>query len=172
MKPELIAPGVFVNNELRHLVVTYDGSVLLLYVDGVRHSHSLELHPGATLFSDWALPLNSREHYRSGGENYLSYTYVLRAGKVSYYWLAFAPLGIMLALIVLKLNCRPILLILFIGIGVFLPPFLLEETLVLVSGKFVNSENLLLGLTRNGGAALLTLFLLQIIRRIKRIKYV
>ena len=84
MQPELIAPNVFATSDLRHVVITYDGSLLRLFVDGVRHSRSLELTPGVTLFS-YLFPLNA---------------YNLKGYQALYYGVIFIPLGCLLVLIV------------------------------------------------------------------------
>lgn len=84
MQPELIAPNVFATSDLRHVVITYDGSLLRLFVDGVRHSRSLELIPGVTLFS-YLFPLNA---------------YDMKGYQALYYGVIFIPLGCLLVLIV------------------------------------------------------------------------
>jgi hypothetical protein len=49
LEPQLRAPGVFGTPGRRHLVVTYDGALLTLFVDGTRSPFSLDLNAGAAL---------------------------------------------------------------------------------------------------------------------------
>jgi len=148
---ELIVPEVFTTNEPRHLVVTYDGSVLVLYLDGVRHSKFLELGPGANLSDPRSL----------------FYACERRPGKILYYGLVFSPLGCLLALIVRRLRWPSGCSILVLAIGVCLPPYVLEKILVLVSGKFPSLENSLLGGAVTAGTVVLFGLISQL-RAVKR----
>ena len=106
--PELIVPNVFANNNLHQLVITYDGSALILYVDGVQRSPSLELTPGAALFSQF-FPLSG---------------YNMKGYKALYYGLVFVPLGCLIALILYRLESRLMNRAFILGLGVFLPPLI------------------------------------------------
>jgi hypothetical protein len=50
MYPSLTAPGVFKKDCVQHLVVTYDGEKVQLYVDGILRPETIELKGG---FSNW-----------------------------------------------------------------------------------------------------------------------
>ena len=56
-EPQLIVPGIFGTTERRNLVITYDGLEISLFVDGVRHSHSLDLSPGVFYYGLVFIPL-------------------------------------------------------------------------------------------------------------------
>jgi len=144
-KPELLVPDIFVDTNRHHLAITYDGSVLVLYVDGVQHPRALKLTPGATLasyvFPDRIEgPINTIQYYEQ---------------ITLYYGLAFIPVGVFLGLIVTLLRQRCILRMLLIGGGILIPPLALEEILVSVSGKTTSLENLALGIGITVGTTLL-----------------
>ncbi|VGO14820.1 hypothetical protein PDESU_03389 [Pontiella desulfatans] len=50
MYPSLLVPQVFDENRFQHFVVTYDGGLVQLFVDGVLHPQSVELQGD---FSNW-----------------------------------------------------------------------------------------------------------------------
>jgi len=139
LEPPLIVPNIFTSRNPRHLAVTYDGSSLRLYVDGLRHSHSLNLTPGATLFSN-LFPIDARD---------------MAGYKTLYYGFIFVPLGFLLALIVRLLNGRVIIQLLIVAVGVLLPPFVLESVLASVSGRLPDVGNMLFNWTLTIGGLLL-----------------
>ncbi len=138
-KPQLVVPDIFATREPRNLVVTYDGSKLLLFVDGDRHPYFLELGPGAALFSH-LIPLVVSD---------------MRGYKAIYYGLVFAPLGLVLGFAAGEPRRWSIGKKLLLGAGITLPPFLLEWILTRVHRGPPNPENLLLGICIVVGGALL-----------------
>ena len=79
--PELIVPNIFVDTDPHLFVLTYDGSVLRLYVDGLLHPHALEISSGAIFFSQF----------------FLLDAYNMRGYKILYYAFVFVPLACLLA---------------------------------------------------------------------------
>ncbi len=49
MRPQLVVPGVLGTRGIRHLVVTYDGAIERVYVDGTAQRHTLDLRYAAAL---------------------------------------------------------------------------------------------------------------------------
>jgi len=128
MKPELIAPHIFSDTRPHHIVITYDGTSLVLFVDGLRHPHAVELTPGATIFSHF-MPLNP---------------YDLRGYNTVYYGLMFIPIGI-LATLIGELMRRQSVVIIFVGwAGVLLIPLFLEILLSNLSGRSVSLHNVII----------------------------
>jgi glycopeptide antibiotics resistance protein len=129
--PALIVPGVFSTKKPVNLVMTYDGSELLLYVNGVRTSHTLELTPGAAAFS-YLFPLDASR---------------MRTYKILYYATMFIPLGMVLSWTVNTLRKRWVLRMLFISGGLIFPSLMLESMLVGVSGREGKLGNILLSMS-------------------------
>ena len=132
-KPQLIIPDIFSTKNPHNLSVTYDGSNLLLYVDGKRSSNSLKLNPGIILFSSL----------------FSSYSYSMLSYKImhyAYYIFIFVPLGILMTLTVKIMRSRFVVKMLIIFGCILLPPFILEGILVSVSGRVVSLENLLISM--------------------------
>jgi len=129
MKPELIAPNVFPDTKPHHIVITYDGSNLVLYVDGFRHPHGVELTPGATMFSYFE-PLN---------------IYDLKGYKIVYYGLTLLPLGILATVIAELIRRKSVLMALATCIPVLFIPLILEVLLIQVSGRPFQAYNLIVG---------------------------
>jgi hypothetical protein len=98
-KPEMFVPEVFGREIVRSLLITFDGSEMLVYVDGSRHHHSLFLGPGAALFSQ----LVQLKLYEMKGYDFVYYSIVL------------FPSGILLALMFDRWNGRSFTRFLFIG---------------------------------------------------------
>jgi glycopeptide antibiotics resistance protein len=129
--PVLIVPDVFATTSLHNFVITYDGSTLLLYVDEVRNSHSLELNPGVILFCS----LIRLSTYSMVGYKAMHYVY---------YALIFIPLGILITHTVKIMKSRFFIKVIIICGGIMVPSLILEGILVIVSGKDVSLENLLI----------------------------
>ena len=123
-------PNVFSTKDLRSLIITYDGSALIIYVDGIRSSHVLELNPGTIFFSSFSR-LNK---------------YNITVYNILYYAIIFIPLGILMTLTIKKMTNRFAIKILMILGGIMLPSLILEGILVVVSGRVVSLENLLIGI--------------------------
>ena len=123
-------PDIFSTINPHNLIITYDGSTLLLYVDGELSSYSLELNPGTILFSS----LFRQSTYSVTGYKAMHYVY---------YALIFVPLGILMALAVKTIRKQSLIQIITISISVLLPSIIFEGILVSVSGRAVRVENLL-----------------------------
>jgi hypothetical protein len=131
IEPQLIAPNVFSTNRLRQLIITYDGSTLLVYIDGARNRFSLELTPGAAAWSTLLPIMNASQ---------------MKTYKAMYYALLFFPAGVLAAVPTRHLPMRHQFQPLVTAAKVVLPSIALEGILVAVSGKAANWQNLLLSL--------------------------
>ena len=123
-------PDVFRNPKPRDITLTFDGSDLLLYVDGRKDPHPLPLNPGATLV----------HRFKGVG------AYNVPGYGVLYDALVFVPLGLLLAFAsrkpVLRLSTGRILF----GAGMILPPLLLEGVLAGISRRSFSLGNLAFGI--------------------------
>ena len=129
-EPRLKVPKIFANRKLQTLTITYNGTDLLLYVDGVRNSHTLEFNPGTILFSH-LFGLNS---------------FNMICFKTFYYAIVFIPLGILMTLTAEIMRSRFVIKILIIFAGLLLTPLILENIMVSVSGRDLKLENLLISI--------------------------
>jgi hypothetical protein len=129
--PSLSVPYVFATQNPRHVIVTYDGRRLLVYIDGARSHHSLELTPGLLIYNFVFGSSLPRSH----------------VANLLYYVIIFAPLGIMLllALKMVKLH-SDFRIIALAGLGVFVVSLMLEKLLIFVSGRQLEVENIVLGM--------------------------
>ncbi len=132
-EPRLKVPDVFSSKNLHNLIITYDGSIFRLYVDEVRNSHSLELNPGVIFFSSFFRLI---EHSKMG----------YKVMHYAYYALIFIPLGILMAITIKIMKSRFVKKVFIICIDIMVPSLILEGILVIVSGKFVSLENLLISM--------------------------
>lgn len=128
--PELVIPNVFSDTNFHHLLITYNHSLLHVYVDNFQNHFYFEFNPGIVLFQK-LLPL---EKLQNAG---------LIVCKVLYYALLFVPLGVLTGL-ALALSKRRLAhrLVLVTG-SVLLAPLALEWLLMLKSGGFNWSSFLL-----------------------------
>jgi len=124
--PELVVPNIFADPNPHHLVITYSGSVLQLYIDELQNSYSFALS-------------------ELGPKSY----------KILYYELIFIPLGSLLALIAIISKGRLIFYIFLMYGGVLLPSLLLEGILASGSGRSISLENLLLSILITAGTMLI-----------------
>jgi glycopeptide antibiotics resistance protein len=129
--PQLLVPNVFSNTDLHNLVITYDGSVLLLYVDGALIPHKLELSPEHIPF------------------NYLlqSKAFNLVCYKIFYYAVLFIPLGILLLIIFKneKMKRRFDINLLLILVVILVLSFLFEVIQAIISKtRNLRLDNLLI----------------------------
>lgn len=131
--PQLMVPEVFSSTNPHNLIITYDGSSLLLYVDGKRSSYALKLDPGIIIFSSL---FRLSTYYMIG----------YKAMHYMYYALVFVPLGILITLTVKIMRSRFVIKILIIFGSLLLTPFMLEKILVGVSGRDLKLENLLISM--------------------------
>lgn len=115
--PQLLVPNAFTDIQPHRLVLTYNGAILHLYIDGLHRHASLELTPEIGL-SRYLLP---PEQYRTrlSASSTLFY-------KGIFYGLVFVPLGLMVAAIAAVVKGQR----LFYGLlgmgGIFLPALGLE----------------------------------------------
>jgi hypothetical protein len=136
MNPELVVPGVFVNDEPISLLVLYDGSILSVFVNGIRRG-SLELIPEAMLFSYWsAIPADDMKGYR-----------------VLYYGLIFIPFGFFLAFFKKRLSYRPTIRRVVAGASIVVPAAVLDSVLMGITTMRIG--RLLLGMIFTAAAMLL-----------------
>jgi VanZ family protein len=127
MRPELVIPEVFADTRIQHIAITYDGAYLLVYLNGRQHPYSLELSPGAKLFS-YLLDLDF---------------YEMSGYKIAYYGIVFFPLGLLLCLFMTKFRSFMVRQLFLIVIILALSS-MLEAILVKVSGRAMRLENLVL----------------------------
>ena len=137
-RPELVIPNVFANTKPHHLVVTYNGRLLSVYVDNIQQKYSIDLTSEAALFWSLSPAFSSMIHLSSLNTQFY---------KFLYYGAAFVPLGILLAMIS-KFSSKRLLFspALLIG-GVLLPALLLSSLLSIEDERVINPGNLLLGLS-------------------------
>ena len=138
-EPALVAPDVFSDRDAKEITLTYDGSVLLLYVNGKRVPHSIVLSPGAALLHRF-FRLREPE---------------LRGYLVVYDLLLFVPLGLLLAYASRSRNSLILSQRIMLLVGAVLPPSLLEAVLASVRGSAYNWKDALLGVCLVLGSAAL-----------------
>ncbi|MBW4634196.1 MAG: VanZ family protein [Iphinoe sp. HA4291-MV1] len=123
---KLTIPGIFADTNLHHIVITYSGATIQVYVDKSQNSYSLNL-----------LELFPKEQ------------------KIFYYGLTFIPLGICLALLTTLAKRKLTFNRLLLPSGILLPSLILEGILVSNSGKSISLKNLLLGILFTSGTTLI-----------------
>jgi glycopeptide antibiotics resistance protein len=134
-KSALRAPGVFANKNLQSLILTYNGSELILYVNEIPSPMKLELGPGSALCS---LFLDSPLI----GSKFC---------KLFYYATIFIPLGVLVALITGAMVGHIVKKLLVIIGGSVFASVSLEGLLIAVSGKSWNMENLFISMVMTLG---------------------
>jgi hypothetical protein len=143
--PELYVSNVFADTNPRHLIISYDGAVLRLYVDGLPHLYSFEL------VSVGLFPLALRPQY--------IWRFHLNAAgidvyKMLYYGLVFIPLGLFGVLITITSRLPVIFQSLWVCGVILVPASILEVILVSQSKRPLRLDNLLLSVTITGTAML------------------
>jgi len=123
-------PDVFVLNQRRDILVSYDGSNLSVYIDGKRDPRTYELTPGTPLAQ---LIRHIKTNELEG------YSYI-------YYALVFVPGGILLGIAVRRLTAWGVQEALSVGTAIVLPCITLEVMLDRVSGRPFSFGNVLLSL--------------------------
>jgi len=111
-----VVPGIFTDPNPHHIVVTYTGSVLQVYIDNLQNIYSFDV-----------LELISKRE------------------RILYYGLMFIPLGALLALITTLAQGQSIFSV-FLYSGILLPALIVEGILASGSNRSVSLENLLLGI--------------------------
>jgi VanZ family protein len=70
-RPQLVVPGVFSSDQMREIVLTYDGATLLAAVANIDKMYSMKLNPGSSLMASYldaqadALPFYGLGYYAS-----------------------------------------------------------------------------------------------------------
>ena len=130
--PYLRVPSVFSTPKVRHIIITYDGTNLHVYIDGQKRLELLELTPALFLYNS----LRQVEFPSS------------KFAQLLYYGIIFVPVGVMLLLTLTEANLSCDLGMFFL-LGGVLSLFLslaLEGLLMLVSGRQGQVDNVLLGM--------------------------
>lgn len=140
--PEFIASNVFTNTNSHHLVITYDGSSVLFYLEG-KLSKVFELTPGATLAKHFHL-LRSND---------------LVGYKALYYGGIFVTLGCLLGAILNRITKCSVVPTLLIMAGALLPSFILEGIFMLASGRLLCVGNIGLGVAMTAAGMALIRYL-------------
>jgi hypothetical protein len=141
-EPRLRAPGIFSNNETKHMVITYDGTDLLVYVNGSLNPNRLTLTPGVAVLSYFLGRSASRANL---------YTAI-------YYAMAFIPFGLLLSLTLKQSIQKDALRVGLSVLGVVLFASVMETALSAASNKAWQWGRLLL----SSGLALIPVTLTEI----------
>jgi VanZ family protein len=121
-------PDVFTLNQLRDILVSYDGSNLSVYIDGKRDPRRYELTPGAPL-------AQLVRHIKT--DELEGYTYI-------YYALVFVPGGALLGIATRRLTTLSVRETLVLALAIVIPSILLEMLLVRISGRAFSLFNVFL----------------------------
>ena len=121
-------PDVFARDQLRDILVSYDGSNLSVYINGRRDPRRYELTPGAPL-AQLIRHINTNELE--------GYTYI-------YYALVFFPGGVLLGLAARQLTKLDVRGTLALVLAIVMPSILLEMLLVRISGRAFSLFNVFL----------------------------
>ena len=121
-------PDAFALNQLRDILVSYDGSNLSVYIDGKRDTRRYELTPGATL----AQLIRHIKAIELEG-----YTYI-------YYALVFVPGGVLIGLAARRLTSPGVKETLLLMFAIVTPSILMEMLLVRISGRGFSLFNVFL----------------------------
>lgn len=128
--PQMIIPDVFSSSFPKNLIITYDGSLVRIFVENISNYHKFELTPLTALFSFY-FDLKASH---------------LRIYKILYYAMIFIPLGFLLSLSLKKMH-KPLIIKVIGTIGVVLfACSTLEGLLTFVSGKNLSLENLFISI--------------------------
>jgi VanZ family protein len=112
-------PGIFTPHQKRDILISYDGSNLSAYIDGLRKVREYELGPGTSL---------ARLIRRVKPSELVAYKY-------AYYALLFFTGGILVGVACRRLDLKRFIIYLPLGAALLLPPVLLEIILIHVSGR-------------------------------------
>ncbi len=124
--PDIIVPDIFSNTEPGKLAISYNGTVLKVYINSVHNAHTFEFSPGAVAVSFISKVKMS----------------LLKGYKIMWYALTFIPIGIYIFFND-KITRHHIILI---SGGLLLPSFIMEFILMNVSGRDLILENVIIGM--------------------------
>jgi hypothetical protein len=128
-QPQLRIPGLFASTNPRKLLITYDGLTLIAYVDSVHNFHSLELPPGAALFSGAFGKDESR----------------MKVYNILYYGIIFVPFGLLLFVSARPSRNQPMIRLgVIIGASVIFASAL-EVTFIATTNRAIRVDNLIIG---------------------------
>ncbi|MER3525192.1 MAG: hypothetical protein C4326_14380 [Ignavibacteria bacterium] len=134
--PQFIVPDVFADSLLHRIVVSLDATQLHVYIDRIENHYDVELGPGFALLNR-TFPTRGVLDLSSAMKNFHNYLYAA---------LAFMPLAYMLGLLLTQEHASLVARLLITTIGVLFPPFLVEEELVLMTGRSVIHEHIHTGI--------------------------
>ena len=123
-------PNIFVPNQPRDILFSYDGSSLSAFIDGKKESRIYRLGPG-TRMAEVVRRVKSSE---------------LDGYDDIYYAIVFLPGGILLGIACRRWAIRPMVAASLLILGACLPPVILEYILASVSGRGVSLANVFLSL--------------------------
>lgn len=125
---QLAVPNVFGDTKNHQILLTYKGSILTIYIDGVKQPYSLKLVPEVMIFQLLPFDANSIN---------------LGIYKILYYGLIFIPLGFFLALICARARGKFIFYVLLLCGGILVPSLILEVMLANGTQRAMRLDNLL-----------------------------
>jgi glycopeptide antibiotics resistance protein len=144
-------PSFFTEFGTRQIIFSYNGSALVLYVDGTTDVYTASITPEAQLV--WAL---------SPGEILINITRDTGAYyRFYYYAIIFIPLGVLLGMAVLKYGSPFRTQSAFLAAGVAIPPALLQILLSIAGERPLQGSGMLSGMlmTVSGAAAMAVVWL-------------
>ena len=140
---ELLIPNILSDTNYHRLVISYDNSVVKIYVDEANNFYSWQLVPEAALF----------EKFFSSSSNYKD----IASYKFLYYFIVFVPLGLLLALLSLSFKRKVAICSFLLSVGVVFPAGVLQSLLAIGSKTNLNLTNFVLGIS----IATITVFLVR-----------
>lgn len=133
-----VIPDVFLPNQVRDILLSFDGTNLSLFIDGRKDGHTYRLGPATAL---------ARVFRRVKTSELEGYNYV-------YYALVFFPGGILIGIAARQPKPNGVLGILLLAAGFVFPGVILEPILVQVSGRTVSIANMILAFCLTVGGSL------------------
>ena len=132
--PEISIFNVFTEGHTHHVIITFDGVELLIYLDRINNLYTFDLIPEINFF-------------RLIGHSIVKLNIIsMKSYKFLYYIIIFMPLGLLLGLISRMSAGRLQLKILSICGGLLLPTFVLETMLLSRSIRPISYSNLVLSI--------------------------
>ncbi|MBD2086060.1 VanZ family protein [Trichocoleus sp. ST-U3] len=125
---QLAVPNVFGDTKNHQILLTYEGSILKIYIDGLKQPYSLKLVPEVMIFQLLPFDANSIN---------------LEIYKIFYYGLIFIPIGFFLALISARARGKLIFYAVLLFGGILFPSLILEVILAIGTQRAIRLDNLL-----------------------------